>query len=87
MGTLILADIGNVSPSAPPGADKFETILGWTLWGAVIACVVGFIIAGAVLVYQRAQGGTSDAQAKLAWGMVGAVIIGISSTLVNTLAL
>ena len=41
VNTLILAEIGKVSPSAPPGSGKFEMLLGWVMWAAMIGSIIG----------------------------------------------
>lgn len=87
VNTMILAEIGKVSPSAPPGAGKFEMLLGWVMWAAMIGSIIGIVIAGVYLAYQRSQGGGGDAQAKIGWAMVGAVIIGTAAGIVNMLVL
>ncbi|WP_430336155.1 hypothetical protein [Rhodococcus sp. ACT016] len=83
----VLAQIGDVKPAAPPGSERFLMIMSWVIWGAVIFCIVGLVIAGAMLAYQRMQGGGGDAQMKIVGAMVGAVIIGLAGTLVNTLVM
>ncbi|MBM9838635.1 hypothetical protein JO861_18980 [Rhodococcus hoagii] len=83
----VLAQIGDVPPAAPPGSEKFLMILSWIIWGAVIFCIVGFVVAGALLAHQRIQGGGGDAQNKIVGAMVGAVIIGLAGTIVNTLVM
>lgn len=84
---VLAAGIGDVSPAAPPGSQKFLTLLSWIMWGAVVVCIVGFIAAAATLAWQRMQGGGGDAHGKLVGAMIGAVLIGIGATLINTLAL
>ncbi|MFD6401153.1 hypothetical protein [Nocardia sp. NPDC060249] len=86
MSVDILAQIDDRKPSAPPGADKFMTILEWLLWAAVIACIGGFIVAAAMLAYQRMQGGGGDAQGKLVGAMIGAVLVSMSISTINLLA-
>ncbi|MET3642741.1 hypothetical protein ABIC73_004344 [Prescottella equi] len=87
-GTVdVLAQIGKVDPAPPPGFEKFLMIMSWIIWGAVIFCIIGLVIAGAMLAYQRMQGGGGDAQMKIVGAMVGAVIIGLAGTLINTLVM
>lgn len=83
----VLAQIGKVNPIAPPGSAKFETIVSWITWGAIIAAVVGLIIGGVLLAYERSQGSGGDAKNKIIGGMVGAVVIGVAAGIVNQLAL
>lgn len=83
----VLAQIGDVKPAPPPGFEKFLTIMSWIIWGAVIFCIIGLVVAGALLAYQRMQGGGGDAQMKIVGAMVGAVIIGLAGTLINTLVM
>lgn len=82
---VILAEIGKVNPVPPEGGEKFMTILSWVMWAAAIATLGGFIVAAAMLAYQRMQGGGGDAQGKLIGAMIGAALISMSITIINTL--
>ncbi|WP_043738451.1 hypothetical protein [Nocardia asiatica] len=70
---------------APPGEEKYLQILRWFIWAAVIATLGGFIVAAAMLAYQRWSGGGGDAQAKLVGAMLGAALISMAGTIINTL--
>ncbi|WP_433717301.1 hypothetical protein ACQP2U_43210 (plasmid) [Nocardia sp. CA-084685] len=87
--TQILAaqDIGTPEPAPPPGAPKVTLILSWVIWGAVIATVAGFIVAAAMLGWQRMQGGGGDAQGKLVGAMIGAALIAAAGTIINAVYL
>lgn len=83
--TVILAGIEKVDPVPPGDPKKFMTILSWVMWAAAIATLGGFIVAAAMLAYQRMQGGGGDAQGKLIGAMIGAALISMSITIINTL--
>lgn len=83
----VLAQIGDVDPTPPPGADKFNTLLSWVMWGAIIFCIAGLIIGAVALAYERSQGTGGEGKQKIIGAMIGAVIIGIAAGLVNSLVL
>lgn len=83
----ILAQLTNPAPTAPPefGA-RMSTIFGFVRWGVVIACAIGFMVAGAMLAYQRIGGGGGDAQGKLMGAMIGAGLSAAAVSIINVLA-
>lgn len=81
----VLADIGIKDPATPPGSDRYLTILSWLIWAAVIACIGGIVVAGALLAYQRFQGGGGDAQGKIVAAMIGAALVASAGSIVNTI--
>ncbi|WP_194838481.1 hypothetical protein [Nocardia sp. XZ_19_369] len=61
--------------------------MSWLIWGAVIATIAGFIVAAAMLAWQRSQGGGGDAQGKLVGAMIAAALIAMAGTIINTVFL
>lgn len=83
----VLAQIENVSPTAPPVfGDKMGTIFGYIRWGVVIALVIGMMIAAATLAYQRISGHDSGAQSKIMGAMIGAGLSAAAVSIINVLA-
>ncbi|MFI8977293.1 hypothetical protein ACIGO9_30730 [Nocardia asteroides] len=77
--------IDGVTPTPPVGAANYLVILGWVMWAGVIACIGGFVVAAAMLAYQRFQGGGGDAQGKLVGAMIGAALIGMSLSVIGAI--
>jgi hypothetical protein len=87
--TRVLA--GPIAPHQPdgsglPGSAAVDTIIGWTMYGALVACVLAIVVAGGMV----ALGNTSArphvaerGKVTLLWSLVGAVIIGVAIPLVN----
>ncbi len=82
---------GPVPDTAPNGAGlpasgAIEKILSWLMWGSLIVCAMGAIVAGGAMgighVSERphvaARGKTG-----LIWALIGAVVIGAAIPLVN----
>jgi hypothetical protein len=80
-----LPDLG--SGTAPPGADKFVTILRWGMWAVAVACVVGVLIsAGRMAVQFRSHGGGGgEAMTGLVWVLVACVVAGSATAIVSAL--
>lgn len=71
------------SPVAPPGADDFSLVLNWVMWIALAAGVLGFIIAGVMMMLQsqgRMSGG-GEQMGRVGWVAVGCIIVGAASGL------
>lgn len=85
----ILAQDFDFTPTPPDGGfgDKITTLVGWAMWGCIIASIVGIMICGAMLAYERITGGGGGASTKLVGGLVGSILIGAASGLVQGLAL
>src|SRR5689334_22874034 len=70
---------------APDGiADKVTTLLKWTAWLAVAACVGGLIFSAGKLAISYKNGASSNA-AQLGWVLMACVIIGSASAIVGAL--
>ncbi|KIQ14153.1 hypothetical protein [Rhodococcus sp. MEB064] len=86
--TLFLSqNIGDVAPQVPTGeiGDKVSMLLGWLMWGAIIWLVGSLVYAAATLGVSKKHGG-SDGGSALMWNLIGAVVVGASSGLINGLA-
>lgn len=65
---------------APPGSTVFLKVLNWIFWGGLVVCVIGFIAAGAAMIFEHRQGsGGGENMKKLGSVLVGSVIIGSAS--------
>jgi len=72
--------------SPPPGvADKFETLIGWVTWIAFSVCILGVIIAGAMMALGQRRGEGGEHAARLGWVLAACIVIGSSSLLVQGL--
>lgn len=88
LAARISAQAPDVPPSAPPGAEDFEVVLGWIGWIALAMGVVGFTIVGIMMMLQsngRMQGGGENA-GRLGWVAVGCIVVAAASGLVNQFA-
>lgn len=82
---LLAVDI-QVNPTAPPGSDKFLTLVSWVGWGACLAAVCALLIAGGKFGFDKHQGtADSEAATRVAKTCVGCVIIAVAGALVGGL--
>lgn len=78
--------IGPTGPTPPPGADKFNTVASWVMWGVVLALVVGALIAAGMLAYEKNQGyGGGEGSSRLTKVIIGAIVAASAVAVVNTL--
>ncbi|GAA1750971.1 conjugal transfer protein TrbC [Aeromicrobium alkaliterrae] len=73
------------SGTAPPGSEGIITILQWAAWIAAAVCVLGVIIAGAMMAVQMQRGEGGQSVSRLGWVMAGAIVIGSASALVGAI--
>ena len=91
-GSQLASDIIQAAPDpgggqAPPGAEKFLTMLSWAAWIASGICVLGVIIAGGAMAmaHRGGHGGGAEQAARLGWVLAGCIVIGAASGLVGAL--
>jgi ABC-type Fe3+-siderophore transport system permease subunit len=86
---LTLADTGfinQVETEAPPGlAEGFGTVLGWAKWIALAVCVLGLIIAGALMAIQSRRGEGGEHMSKIGMVLAGVIVISAATSLVSFL--
>ncbi len=81
-----IAESITVNPTAPPGSDKLLTVVSWVGWIAMIGAVVALVIAGASFGFEKSRGTASNESAtKVAWTLVGCVVIATAGGLVGAL--
>lgn len=80
-----IPDPGN--GTAPPGFDKFVTILHWAAYIALTLCVLGLIMCGGTMAVQHRTGGGGGGgvYGQVGSVMVGCVLIGSASVIVAAL--
>lgn len=92
LGTATLAGVAgasvSASPVAPPGATGLQDLLNWTLYGGAIACAAssmyGFAKMGISHTQQSYQGANHGKSVAIL-GLVGALGLGLTPTIVNGL--
>lgn len=85
LGSRLTALVGNPTPTAPSFAGKFTELVGWILWGCTMMCIVGIAVIGTMLAVSIRRGETGEHAARLGAAAAGVIIVGLSSTIVNTL--
>lgn len=80
------AQVPDPAPTAPPGADRITTVLGWAKWVALAACALGGIV-GAGMAWagqSRGMSGQEEQGKKMVIAaLAGALVIGVVIVLVN----
>lgn len=70
---------------APPGAEGFETILRWAAFLALGICVLGVIVAGAMMAVSGRRGEGGEHMSRLGWVLAACIVVGSASGLVGAL--
>ena len=82
----ITTGIPDPAPVQPPGTDGLSTILGWVKWVALAVCVMGLIVAGALMAVQSRRGEGGEHVGKIGMALGGVVVISAAASLVGFLA-
>lgn len=72
--------------SAPPGFDKFTTILGWGKWIALGILVMALIGAGVMMAVGNRRGEGGEHAGRIGWVLGGVIVVSAAFTLVSFLA-
>lgn len=72
--------------AAPPGSGGFISIMGWAKWIALGLCVIGLIIAGAIMAVSHRRGEGGEHGARIGYALAGVAVIAGAFSLVTALA-
>jgi hypothetical protein len=67
----------------PPGAEGIDKVTSWVIWIAFAVCVLGVIIAGAMMAIGQRRGEGGEHAARLGWVLAACIVIGSASALVG----
>ncbi|GAB2638244.1 conjugal transfer protein TrbC [Kribbella swartbergensis] len=70
---------------APPGSEKLNLVIRWVTWIAFSICVLGIIIAGAMMAVGQRRGEGGEHAARLGWVLAACIVIGSASALIGLL--
>ncbi|GMA33657.1 hypothetical protein [Litorihabitans aurantiacus] len=75
------------TPQRPEGLSGIDTLLNVVMWGGFVVCILALIVGG-VLVALAAMGRTTaaDLLPKVAYPLVGAIIVGAAAGLIGMFA-
>ena len=65
--------------------NKVDTVVSWVTTIAIAVCVLGVIVAGAMMAIGQRRGEGGEHAARLGWVLAGCIVIGTASALVNTI--
>ncbi|MEV5960565.1 TrbC/VirB2 family protein [Kribbella sp. NPDC051952] len=71
--------------SKPPGSGGLEKVISWVTWIAFAICVLGIIIAGAMMAVGQRRGEGGEHAARLGWVLAACIVIGSASGFVGIL--
>jgi type IV secretory pathway VirB2 component (pilin) len=69
----------------PPGADKLNKVIDWVRWIAFSICVLGILIAGAMMAIGQRRGEGGEHAARLGWVLAACIVIASATLLVDAL--
>lgn len=77
------AGLPELTPVAPPFAEKFLTLGSAATWTAYLASTAALIFAGAKMGYERWQGGAVESPKKMAAVIFGAIVVASATAIIN----
>ena len=80
--TLLPLDGGG---QKPPGGEKLDLVIDWVRWIAFSICILGILIAGAMMAIGQRRGEGGEHAARLGWVLAACIVIASASLLVGAL--
>jgi hypothetical protein len=80
----LLAPLVGIQPPAD-AADGINTVIGWVTWIAFSICILGVVIAGAMMAMGQRRGEGGEHAARLGWVLAACIVIGSATGLVKAL--
>lgn len=71
--------------SKPPGAENLLKVVDWVRWIAFTVCILGILIAGAMMAVGQRRGEGGEHAARLGWVLAACIVIASATLLVGAL--
>ena len=79
----VLAQVGNPTPEAPPGAEKILQLVRYLTWFVLLSGICGIVYAGGKFAWERWTGGGLESPKMVAGAMIGGVVATSAGTIMN----
>jgi type IV secretory pathway VirB2 component (pilin) len=80
---LTAGEVPTPTDGTPPGAEKFQQVMGWVKWIALGVAVIGIMIIGAKLAIESRRGEGGAHLGSLGTAMAGVIVIAGAASLVG----
>ena len=80
---LPTGDVPTPTDGPPPGAEKFQEVMGWVKWVALGVAIIGIMIIGAKLAFESRRGEGGAHLGALGAAMAGVIVISAATSLVG----
>lgn len=81
----VIAGVPDPAPVQPPGTEGLVSIMGWVKWVALAICVIGLVVAGAMMAIQSRRGEGGEHAGKIGMALGGVIVISAAGALVGFL--
>ncbi|MBY8860689.1 hypothetical protein K7711_29745 [Nocardia sp. CA2R105] len=81
---VVLAQVSNPTPEAPPLAGKFMQLLHYGTWFALLSGSAALIFAGARFGWEKWDNGRVESPKMVAGALIGGVVATSAGTLMNS---
>ncbi|HZO66093.1 MAG: TrbC/VirB2 family protein [Kribbellaceae bacterium] len=81
---LVPMDAPDNNPEAPTEiSGKVEDVVNYITWIGMMVCVIGIVVAGAMMAVGQRRGEGGEHASRLGWVIAGCIVIGAASGIVN----
>jgi type IV secretory pathway VirB2 component (pilin) len=80
----LLAPLVGIEPPTD-ASSGIKTVVGWVTWIAFSICILGVVIAGAMMAIGQRRGEGGEHAARLGWVLAACIVIGSAAGLVGAL--
>lgn len=81
---VILAQVSNPTPQAPPLASKLMQLVHYCTWFALLSGTTAIIFAGGRFAWEKWNGGPLDSPKMVAGALIGGLVATSAGTLMNS---
>ena len=88
---MMLVHLVSDAPQPAPDGErrrapsKLKKVLSWVTWIAFTICILGIVIAGAMMAVGQRRGEGGEHAARLGWVLAACIVIGSATALVDAL--
>ncbi len=82
---VVLAQVSNPTPQAPPLASKIMQLVRYCTWFALLSGTTALIFAGGRFAWEKWNGGPLESPKMVAGALVGGLVATSAGTLMNTM--
>ncbi|WP_433678817.1 hypothetical protein [Nocardia sp. CA-119907] len=80
---VVLSQVTNYQPEAPPGSDGLEKLVRYLMWFVLLSGVSAMIFAGGKFAWEKWQAGMIESPKMIVGALIGGIVATSAGTIMN----